>query len=89
VRQGRSAVRLARGNRARGEADRFVRIYGEYRKAPDVTRRRIYLEAVADVLKKARQKVVVDESQKGITPLLIMEGAKLPGAATAKLEESP
>jgi membrane protease subunit HflK len=79
---------IERVNRAKGEADRFVRIYDEYRKAPDVTRRRIYLEAVADVLKRARQKVVVDESQKGVTPLLMVDGVRLgPAAATAKLQE--
>jgi membrane protease subunit HflK len=79
---------IERVNRAEGEADRFVRIYDEYRKAPDVTRRRMYLESVADVLQRARQKVVVDESQKGITPLMLMGGAKLaPDAVPAKAEE--
>jgi membrane protease subunit HflK len=84
---------IERVNRARGEADRFVRIYDEYRKAPDVTRRRMYLDAVASVLQRARQKVIVDESQKGITPMMFMDGAKPPapaaGATTAKLQEQP
>jgi membrane protease subunit HflK len=89
------AVRAAEGyaiervNRARGEADRFARIHEEYRRAPDVTRRRLYLETVAQVLQRARQKVVVDESQKGITPMLWLEGAKgapASGAAGAAKE---
>jgi membrane protease subunit HflK len=83
---------IERVNRAKGEADRFVRIYDEYRKAPDVTRRRMYLDAVADVLQRARQKVVVDESQKGVTPMLWMDGAKSPppaAATAANLLEQP
>ena len=35
---------------AQGEAGRFVSIYEEYRKATDVTRRRIYLETMQEVL---------------------------------------
>ena len=82
---------IERVNRARGEADRFVRIHDEYRKAPDVTRRRMYLDAVADVLQRAKQKVVVDESHKGVTPMLWMDGTRAPPAAgaTAKLQEMP
>jgi membrane protease subunit HflK len=69
---------IERVNRAKGEADRFVRVYDEYRKAPDVTRKRLYLETMGDVLQRAKQKVVVDESQKGVTPFLMMDGAKPP-----------
>jgi len=78
---------IERVNRSRGEAERFIRIYEEYRKAPDVTRRRMYLETVSQVLQKAGQKVVVDESTKGITPLLQMAGpsaAAAPAAAAIK-----
>jgi membrane protease subunit HflK len=72
---------IERVNRAKGEAGRFVQIHDEYRKAPDVTRRRMYLDAVADVLHRARQKVVVDESQKGITPMMWLDGTKSPPPA--------
>jgi membrane protease subunit HflK len=79
---------IERVNRAKGEADRFVRIHDEYRRAPDVTRRRLYLDAIADVLQRARQKVVVDESQKGITPMMWMDGAKAsPDASAAGARE--
>ncbi|NOK02421.1 MULTISPECIES: FtsH protease activity modulator HflK [Myxococcus] len=64
---------IERVNRAKGEADRFARVYEEYRKAPDVTRRRMYLETVSQVLRSAGQKVVLDESVKGLTPLLNMQ----------------
>jgi len=82
---------IERVNRAKGEADRFVRIHEEYRRSPDVTRRRMYLDAVADALQRAKQKVVVDESQKGVTPMLWMDGGKAPATAgaTAKTQEHP
>jgi membrane protease subunit HflK len=78
---------IERVNRARGEAERFASIYDEYRKAPDVTRRRMYLETVSQVLQKAGQKVVVDESTKGITPLLRMDGPSTVPASAASRQE--
>jgi modulator of FtsH protease HflK len=75
------ALRTAEGyavervNRARGEAERFVAVYNEYKKAPDVTRKRMYLETVSEVLQRAGHKVVVDESTKGMTPLLRLDGS--------------
>jgi membrane protease subunit HflK len=78
---------IERVNRAKGEADRFARVHEEYRRAPDVTRKRMYLDTMAEVLQKARQKVVVDESQKGVTPMLWMEGGKpQPAGAAAQAE---
>ncbi len=87
------ALRAAEGyaierlNRARGEADRFTRIHEEYRKAPDVTRRRLYLETVSQVLQGAGQKVVTDDSLKGFSPLLRMDGpSAVPASAASKQE---
>ena len=45
--------------RARGEADRFVRVLTEYERAPVVTRERMYIEAIEDVL-AGSHKVIVD-----------------------------
>ncbi|HXF08950.1 MAG TPA: FtsH protease activity modulator HflK [Candidatus Acidoferrales bacterium] len=47
---------------AQGEADRFLRLAGEYRQAPDVTRRRLYLETMEQVL-RANPKVIVDSGK--------------------------
>jgi membrane protease subunit HflK len=80
---------IERVNRARGEADRFGRVHEEYQRAPDVTRRRLYLETLTQVLARARQKVVVDESQKGITPMLWMDGKGGAGAGAAAAKEHP
>jgi len=78
---------IERVNRAKGEADRFARVYEEYRKAPDVTRRRMYLETVSQVLQRAGQKVVVDESVKGLTPLLNMQATDPAVSASASQME--
>ncbi|NVJ22077.1 FtsH protease activity modulator HflK [Myxococcus sp. AM011] len=79
---------IERINRARGEAERFTRVYDEYRKAPEVTRRRMYLETVSQVLTGAGQKVVMDENLKGFTPLLRMDGADPVSAGAAQVKEA-
>jgi modulator of FtsH protease HflK len=81
--QAAAGYAIDRVNRARGEADRFSSIRAEYAKAPDVTRRRLYLETVKQVLAKAGAKVVSDESQKGVTPLLHMDHSPLTPAVAA------
>jgi len=44
------AFKAQRVNLAKGQAERFIAILTEYRKAPDVTRQRLYLEAMEEVL---------------------------------------
>ncbi|MCP4605464.1 MAG: FtsH protease activity modulator HflK [Proteobacteria bacterium] len=61
---------VERVNKARGDADRFLAIQEEYAKAPEVTRTRIYLETMTEVLPRAGKKVIMDETAKGIMPLL-------------------
>ena len=59
-----------RVNNAKGEANRFVSIYREYARAPLVTRKRMYLEAINEILPKISKKIIFDEKQKNILPLL-------------------
>jgi membrane protease subunit HflK len=59
-----------RVNRAQGDANRFVAIYREYARAPLVTRKRLYLEAINEILPKISKKIIFDEKQKNILPLL-------------------
>lgn len=54
---------------ARGEAARFAAILNEYKKAPDVTRRRLYLETVEKVY-GGMGKVILDSGKNGAVPLL-------------------
>jgi membrane protease subunit HflK len=58
-----------RVNRAKGDAGRFIALQEEYRKAPEVTRTRIYLETLSTVLPAAGKKLIFDEKAKGILPL--------------------
>jgi membrane protease subunit HflK len=67
---------LNRVNHAEGNAARFNALYSEYRKAPEVTRKRIYLETLAEALPKAGSKIVVDSELEGVLPLLNLTGSK-------------
>jgi modulator of FtsH protease HflK len=64
---------IERVNQARGEAVRFEALLGEYLRSPEVTRRRLYLEAMGVILPEARTLYVVDGDQKALVPLLQME----------------
>ncbi len=61
---------LERVNEAEGNADRFSAIYKQYAKAKDVTKRRMYLEALQDILPKIGEKYIIDADQKNVLPLL-------------------
>ena len=61
---------LNRINRAKGDAAKFIAVWQAYRSAKEVTKKRLYLEAMNDILSRAGSKYVVDPSQKGILPLL-------------------
>lgn len=61
-----------RVNKAKGEVARFNAIYKEYVKAPEVTRRRIYLETMSEVLPKLGNKIITDQKGNSVLPLLQM-----------------
>ena len=63
-----------RVNNAEGDANRFIAVYREYSRAKDVTRRRLYLETMKDILPQLDQIYVIDSSQKNVVPLLQMLG---------------
>ena len=75
------AVRAAEGyalervNNAEGDANRFDAVHEEYRKAPGVTRTRIYLETMGTLIPKVGRKVILDEKARGVLPLLQLGGA--------------
>jgi membrane protease subunit HflK len=73
---------LERVNRAQGEAHRFEAILAEYQTAPQVTRRRLYLEAITELLVGMKALYVVDQDQKAMVPWLPLEpGAQPSGEA--------
>jgi len=61
---------VERVNNARGDAERFLAVQKEYSRAPAVTRTRLYLETMSEVLPKVGRKVLVDEKAQSIIPLL-------------------
>ena len=61
---------IERVNQAKGDADRFLSIYNAYKEAPEVTRRRMYLETMEKVLQKTGRKYITDPNGSGVLPLL-------------------
>ncbi|MEW6634226.1 MAG: FtsH protease activity modulator HflK [Pseudomonadota bacterium] len=55
---------------AEGEAKRFISVYNEYAKAPDVTRKRLYLETMEKILKDSNKVVVEQGNGQGVLPYL-------------------
>jgi membrane protease subunit HflK len=55
---------------ASGEAKQFLSVYEEYRKAPDVTRRRMYLETMSQVLGSMNKIILDDTTGKNVVPYL-------------------
>jgi len=68
--RGAEGYAMERVNNALGDANRFRAIYREYARAPLVTRKRLYLETIIEVLPKISKKIIFDEKQKNIIPLL-------------------
>ncbi len=67
---------LSRVNRATGEADRFNSLYTEYIRAPEVTKKRIYLETMERLLPTIGNKVIIDENGTNVLPLLNLDGIR-------------
>lgn len=73
------AYAFRRVNQAKGDAEKFTLLLTEYRKAPEVMRRRLYLESMEAILPALERKFIVDDSLKGILqtlPLAAPEPAK-------------
>ncbi len=64
-----------RVNRALGDATRFDAVYLEYKQAPDVTRRRLYLETMGTVMPRIKSKVIVDDDIENLLPMMEIQGA--------------
>lgn len=62
--------RFKRINEAEGDVTAFNQVFEQYLKAPDVTRTRLYLETMGDVLPQAKQQIIVDETIQQIMPML-------------------
>ncbi len=91
VARGNAARKLADANaykerviaEAEGDASRFLAVLAEYEKAPEVTRQRLYLDTIEDVLGKTNKVVVDTDAGNNLMYLpldkMIQSGTKLPG----------
>lgn len=77
-----------RVNNAQGEVARFNELYSEYVKAPEVTKRRIYLETMTNVIPKLGNKVITDQEGNNVLPLLQMQMDKARKANTSPTTSS-
>jgi len=64
---------VKRVNEALGAASRFTQVYEEYKKAPEITRQRIYLETMSDIYQAVDRKIIIDENVNGVLPLLNLD----------------
>jgi len=78
---------LNRVNSARGEAARFKQVYEEYRRAPQVTRQRMYLETMQKILPRLGGKLFLDNDAKGVMPLHPLESLQGMGAGGERRSE--
>ncbi len=65
------AYAVERVNNSRGDVQRFIQIQKEYEKAPDITRRRLYLETLGELLPKIKNKKIIE--QKGVEGGLLLK----------------
>lgn len=70
--------RFKRVNEAEGDATAFSAVLEQYIKATEVTRARIYLETLGDVLPRAKQTIIVDDTVQQILPMLPFPSQPLP-----------
>ena len=74
--KGAEGYALDRINSAKGDASRFEALFAEYSKARDVTKRRLYLEAIKELWTKIGSKYIVDAEQNNLLPLLNLANEK-------------
>jgi membrane protease subunit HflK len=65
-----------RVNRAEGDAARFMGLYDAYRRSPEATRKRLYMETMQKVIPKLGVKLLLDSDAEGVLPLLPLESFK-------------
>lgn len=65
-----------RVNRAEGDATRFTAMLTEYKKAPEVTKKRIYLETLTQILPNIPGKIIIDDKVPQFLPMMQLQQAK-------------
>jgi modulator of FtsH protease HflK len=73
---------------AQGEAARFVSVYDQYKKAPDVTRRRIYLETMQSILSGMNKVIMDSKAGSGVVPYLPLPQLRQNGRGGAPVADA-
>lgn len=72
--RGAEGYRFKRVNEAEGDVSAFSAVLQQYIKAPEITRTRLYLETMGDVLPQTGQKIIIDDSLRQLLPILPLSG---------------
>lgn len=70
---------LKRVNEALGDVARFNSRFEEFQKAPDITRSRLYLESMKQVIPQMGEKIIMDEGASQVLPLLQLQAGNKGG----------
>lgn len=68
--RGAEGYRFKRVNEAEGDVAAFSAILAEYTKAPEITRNRLYLETMGEVIPQLGQKIIIDDTMRQLLPIL-------------------
>ncbi len=79
---------LKRTNEAMGDANRFSAVFTEYARAPEITRRRLYMETMTEVLPRMGRKVILDENARNVLPFLPLNAELVPQAPAPNTSSS-
>lgn len=74
-------------NRSKGDAEKFNAILKEYKKAPTITKKRLYIETMQDVLSSIDDLTIIDSDVKGVLP--IYGGEVMKRAASTPTSQNP
>ena len=68
--------KIGRINRAQGDTEAFLSVLEEYKKAEEITRRRLYIEAMEELLPKVGEITIIDSDESGVLKLLDLKKGK-------------
>jgi len=78
--QAQQMIQVAEGyatervNRSRGDVARFISVLDEFRRAPEVTRQRLYYEMIEEVFKNEDGMTIIDRNLRNFLPLMNLGG---------------
>jgi membrane protease subunit HflK len=70
------AYKIQRIRRAQGDADRFSSVYAEYKKAPAVTEKRLYLETMETILPNLKKYIIKSDKKGGLLNILNLDQSR-------------